>query len=233
MAGIESPQQGRLPMTARSISSWAAFSWAIIGAAACSSGTNASSHVGSNDEVSTGDMPASGGDTADAAGAAVEDDAAEEAAASCQTGGLPTESYTPGIMMPGKPASGDPPAEGGASGALTFILKGNEVGDAAAPPLEPYTNLFTLELLDATGQPVKDAMVTLPTDNQALGWPFSKNPWMPLHQHGSSIVPTITSNGDGTYAVSLYFFMPGLWQIYLVAQTASVTDSAEFSFCLQ
>jgi hypothetical protein len=33
--------------------------------------------------------------------------------------------------------------------------------------------------------------------------------------------------------VSTYFFMPGLWQIYIAAQTASVIDSAEYSFCLQ
>jgi hypothetical protein len=52
--------------------------------------------------------------------------------------------------------------------------------------------------------------------------------------HGSSITPTVTNNGDGTYSLSIYFFMAGLWQIYVVAETADgVTDSAEYSFCLQ
>jgi hypothetical protein len=158
---------------------------------------------------------------------------ADDGAASCQTGGLPTDTYAVNLQKVGKPASGDP-SDAGASGPLTFILEGNEVGDASSPPLEPDTNLFTLKLMDSTGQPVNSATVTLPTDSQALGWPFSKNPWMPLHMHGSSITPTVTNNNDGTYSLSIYFFMAGLWQIYIVAETADgVTDSAEYSFCLQ
>jgi hypothetical protein len=162
---------------------------------------------------------------------AADDDAA--ASSSCQTGGLPTDTYTPNLKKIGRPASGDSQGDAGSSGAFTFVLESDEVADAASGPVEPYTNTFTLQVLDSSGQPVKDATVTLPANNQALGWPYSKNPWMPLHQHGSSIISTVTNNGDGTYAISTYFFMPGLWQIYIVAQTTSVTDSAEYSFCLQ
>jgi len=162
-------------------------------------------------------------------------DASDDGSSTCQTGGLHTDTYAPDLQKVGKPASGSPDAAA-ASGALTFILESDEIGDAASAPAEPFTNIFTLKLADASGQPVKNATVSLPTDDQALGWPFSKNPWMPLHGHGSSITPTVTNNGDGTYSISTYFFMPGLWQIYIVAQTTgpdAVTDSAEYSFCLQ
>jgi len=102
------------------------------------------------------------------------------------------------------------------------------------PPNEPNINSFTLKLTDSSGQPVTDAMVLLPTDNQALGWGYSKDPWMPLHGHGASVGPMIANNGDGSYTLSVDLFMAGLWWIYVVAETPSgVTDSALFSFCLQ
>ncbi len=97
-------------------------------------------------------------------------------------------------------------------------------------------NVFTLKLTDASGQPVKDATVTLPGYDEAVGWTNSKDPWMPLMNHGSSIAPPpVTNNGNGTYGVSVYLSMAGLWQIYIVAQTTDgLTDSAEYSSpCLQ
>jgi len=154
-----------------------------------------------------------------------------DAGSSCQTGGLATDTYVAGLQKVGKPASGDSTDAGFA--ALTFTLEGNEIGDAASPPAEPYTNAFTLKLTDPSGAPVTDATVLLPISDQALGWPFSKDPWMPLHGHGASIQPTITNNMDGTYTLSVYFFMPGLWQIYIVAETeAGAPQSAMYSFCL-
>jgi hypothetical protein len=200
-----------------------------LGTAGCSASADAKSPAAGNSDADGSTVAPADAVTSstDAAG----DDA--DASASCQTGGLPTDTYAPNLKKIGRPASGDSQGDAGSSGALTFVLESNDVADAASPPIEPYTNTFTLQLLDSSGQPVKDATVTLPTDNQALGWAYSKNPWMPLHQHGSSIIPTVTNNGDGTYAISTYFFMPGLWQIYIAAQTASVTDSAEYSFCLQ
>ena len=46
---------------------------------------------------------------------------------------------------------------------------------------------------DASGQAVKDAVVSLPSDASPYG-----DPWMPVHRHGSSILPMVTNNGDGT-----------------------------------
>jgi hypothetical protein len=218
-------------MIERTVTGWLAVglaaSGACLGTAGCSSSSSAKASPG-NSEASS---QTTDGSVLSAVDADVDEDSGD-ASSACQTGGLPTDTYSPNLMKIGKPASGDV-GDAGSSAGLTFVLESNEVGDAAAPPLEPYTNTFTLKLLDANGQPVTDATVTLPTSDQAVGWPYSKDPWMPLHQHGSSITPTVTNNGDGTYALQIYFFMPGLWQIYLVAQTASVTDSAEYSFCLE
>jgi hypothetical protein len=147
----------------------------------------------------------------------------------CQTGGLPTDPWAPAVMKVGKPASGDP---AGDAGVFTFAIESNEIGGVASVPASPKTNVLTLKLTDASGQPVKDATVMLPTNNQALGWAVSKNPWMPLHQHGASVDPSFTNNGDGTYALTVYFSMPGLWQIHIVAQTAALTDSADYAFCV-
>lgn len=216
-------------MIERTVTGWLAVGLAAaacVGTAGCSSSSSASASPGGNEAaVAANDAAVAATDDA----SVDEDDA--DTGSSCQTGGLPTDTYGPNLMKVGRPASGA--TEDSGSPGLTFVLMGNTVAGAASPPLEPYTNTFTLKLLDASGQPVTDATVMLPTNDQALGWPYAKDPWMPLHQHGSSIIPTVTNNGDGTYAVSTYFFMPGLWQIYLVAQTSSVTDSAEYSFCLE
>jgi hypothetical protein len=104
----------------------------------------------------------------------------------------------------------------GAAKALTFVL----VGSDPAPPGTNY-NTWKLRLFDASGKPVTDA--TFPTIKT----------WMPLHGHSSSVLPTSMSNGDGTYTVSLYLFMPGLWQITFNAVAGSVSDSAMFTFCIE
>jgi hypothetical protein len=151
------------------------------------------------------------------------------AAASCQTSGYATDTYAPNIQKVGKPASGDVSD----AGALTFILEDDEVGDASTAPIEPYLNVFALKLVDSSGQPVKNADVSFPTSNPALGWPFVKNPWMPQHTHGASVPPKVTNNEDGTYTLAVDFSMADVWQLYIVAKTDTVTDSAEFAFCLQ
>ena len=225
-------KEGDRAMIERTVTGWLAAGLATAGAclgtAGCSSGSSANSSPGGNEAaVATNDAAVAA--TVDAS---VDDDDAA-AASSCQTGGLSTDTYATNLMKVGQPASGGAAGDAGSSGGLTFILMGNTIAGAASPPLEPYTNVFTLKLLDASGQPVTDATVTLPTNDQALGWPYSKDPWIPRHGHGSAITPTGTSNGDGTYAVSTYFSMTGLWQIYLVAQTPSLTNSAEYAFCLE
>ena len=100
---------------------------------------------------------------------------------------------------------------------ITFML----VSGNPAPPAK-YNNTWTIKLLDGAGHPVTDATMTA-------------MPFMPRHGHGTSIVPTVTNNGDGTYGVGiLYFFMAGLWQVTLqVTQSSAGADTGIFSFCVE
>ena len=57
---------------------------------------------------------------------------------------------------------------------------------------------------------------------------------MPDMGHGTSIVPSMTSNGDGTYAVQpLYLFMAGVWSITFTRPASGISDSAAFFFCVE
>ena len=104
----------------------------------------------------------------------------------------------------------------GQSGVFQFTLVS---ADPAPPALN--NNTWTLKLADASGAPVTNAT-------------FPKiSPYMPDHGHGSTATPMATSNGDGTYSITpLYFFMGGLWQVTIQAQSGSQSDSAVFSFCV-
>ena len=87
-------------------------------------------------------------------------------------------------------------------------------------------NTWTLKILDASGQPVKDAVLTFPKQSHP------SDPWMPDHSHGA-VPAKAVNNNDGTYTVApLYFFMGGIWSTYISAQSGSVTDSTTFTFCV-
>ncbi len=149
--------------------------------------------------------PASSDDDAAADAAPVldmPDAAAPDASAECDP------RYNPDSIEPGLTKVGN-------AGALTFVL----VSASPAPPGVNY-NTWIVKVLDSSGKPVTDAV-----------FPQIKT-WMPLHGHPSSIVPTSTSNGDGTYTLELYLFMPGLWQITPTVQTGSTKDQAVFTFCV-
>jgi hypothetical protein len=104
----------------------------------------------------------------------------------------------------------------GTEGAFTFVLM-----DISPPPPSPGVTTWELKLLDAHGQPVKDA--TFPTIKT----------WMPQHMHPSTAQPLPVNNGDGTYTITnVYLFMVGVWQVTFTAQSGSTTDSAEFTFCI-
>jgi YtkA-like/Cytochrome c554 and c-prime len=116
--------------------------------------------------------------------------------------------FNPDTIAPGL-------AKEGSAHALTISL----VSATPAPPGVNY-DTWVVKVLDSAGQPVTDAT-----------FPQIKT-WMPLHGHPSSIVPTSKNNGDGTYTISLYLFMPGLWQITVHAQTGSTADTVVFTFCV-
>ena len=105
--------------------------------------------------------------------------------------------------------------QAGASGVFTFVL----VSSDPAPPAND-NNTWVIKLLDASGQPVTDA--TFP----------SVDPTMPTMTHGTTPVK-VTSNGDGTYTFTpLYFFMAGLWQVAITAQSGTQKDTTSFFFCV-
>jgi hypothetical protein len=89
------------------------------------------------------------------------------------------------------------------------------------PPIKG-TNAMTLEVLDAGGQPVDGATITI-------------TPWMPDHAHGSAVKPIVTPMGGGKYDVEkVYLAMAGLWQIKVAVQPAGGGPLQEtmFQFCL-
>jgi hypothetical protein len=85
-------------------------------------------------------------------------------------------------------------------------------------PGESGLNAWTVKLAMNGGPVPSDAAVTVKL-------------LMPDHGHGSSIVPLITPNPDGTFAVTrLYLFMAGVWEISFLVNG---TDPATFSICIE
>jgi hypothetical protein len=94
--------------------------------------------------------------------------------------------------------------------------------DAKPGPPVKGTNEMTLEVLDASGQPVDGASITV-------------TPFMPDHAHGSAVTPIVTPSGGGKYAVTkVYLAMAGLWKITVSIQLpgAAALQEAAFQFCL-
>jgi hypothetical protein len=90
-----------------------------------------------------------------------------------------------------------------------------------APP-HKGTNVWTLRLSDTEGAGQRGATINV-------------TPWMPDHQHGTSVKATVTPGAaDGAYtAMPLYLFMAGLWEVtFDVTTAAGVKDSVVFRFCV-
>jgi len=102
------------------------------------------------------------------------------------------------------------------SGALSVKLM-----EATPAPPAKQSNALTFQLTDAAGKPVDDATLSV-------------TPFMPDHGHGSSVKPTITPKGGGTYDVAnVYLPMPGLWRLTVTVQLPNVAaQDVAFSFCI-
>lgn len=100
------------------------------------------------------------------------------------------------------------------SGKWRFVLTASD----PAPPARG-TNTWTLSITDAAGAPQTGATVNV-------------TPFMPDHGHGTSVVPTVTAQGNDYAIANLYLFMPGVWRVTIDATANGATDSAVFMFCV-
>jgi len=115
------------------------------------------------------------------------------------------DAYSAGMLKTGK------------AGNLTAEL----VYSTPGPPIKG-TNMWSLVVKDSSGAPVDGATILV-------------TPYMPDHNHGTSVRAVVTPMGNGTYAIApLYFFMAGLWQTTLDIKSAdsATTDSVVFAFCV-
>lgn len=108
----------------------------------------------------------------------------------------------------------------GAEG-ITFRL----VSSSPAPPAR-FDNTWVLELVDAGGAPLAGAEVEV-------------EPFMPDHNHGTSIDAEVTEDTAviGRYTLDpVNLFMPGVWEVTIRATpaggTAADRDEAVFTFCV-
>src|SRR5215831_14134415 len=77
------------------------------------------------------------------------------------------------------------------------------------PKLVKGNNTWTVQIADMGGAPV---------DGLTIG----VLPYMPDHQHGTTVQAVVTDNGGGVYEITpLYLYMEGFWQVTLSLQPAS------------
>jgi hypothetical protein len=101
--------------------------------------------------------------------------------------------------------------------------------DANPAPPARGDNVWKVEVRDADGTPVEGKTIEIKT-------------FMPDHQHGSPIVPTITEEGSGMYTIDpVNLFMGGYWEITVSAVDPGATESPDddvdldsviFKFCI-
>ncbi len=65
------------------------------------------------------------------------------------------------------------------------------------------------------GEQSAEYTISDPQTGQPLsGLTLDVVPWMPVMQHGTSVVPSVSETKPGTYVISnVDLFMPGLWEL--------------------
>jgi hypothetical protein len=97
---------------------------------------------------------------------------------------------------------------------------------AHAEPLIPAKghDVWTIQVTDAGGQPINGGQIT-----------FDGTPFMPCHNHATSVFPTATPAGtDGTYTIDpVYFTMTGIWTVTFAIKSADAKeDRVLFQFVI-
>jgi hypothetical protein len=94
--------------------------------------------------------------------------------------------------------------------------------EADPPPPARGLNRWTIRVTQTAGGPVGDAR-----------FDWTQSPWMPCHQHGTTVVPeAIATDAEGTYLVEpIYFTMPGIWKTtFNILSTEGANDNIAFNF---
>jgi hypothetical protein len=105
----------------------------------------------------------------------------------------------------------------GTQGLMTFKL----MSSTPAPPSRG-DNTWEMEIVDQTNAPVAGATVTVV-------------PFMPDHNHGTSIKAIVTETSPGHYMVApVNLWMVGFWQTTVTAKPAGggAADAVQFNFCI-
>jgi hypothetical protein len=96
------------------------------------------------------------------------------------------------------------------------------LSDAKPSPPERHTNVWTIDLLDASGNPIEDAKIT------------KAYAQMPYHNHGKPAYSVKKMPEPGRFEVGLNFFMPGDFQVQLTVASASAgNDFITFEYCVE
>jgi hypothetical protein len=111
----------------------------------------------------------------------------------------------------------------GAAGLFDFKMMTAD----PAPPAR-YNNTWVIEV-DALTSGVAGAPMT-----GLDGSDFTVVPYMPDHQHGTSIKAEVTpATAAGQYQITpVNLYMPGLWQTTIQVNSNGMKDHAVFSFCI-
>ena len=133
--------------------------------------------------------------------------------------GSPAVHYTPGMSVVSS------------SGAYRAALESAVTTATGTAPVQTAGigyDTFTVSVTSA-GNAGADAGVP-----NGLTLTSTSLPWMPVHMHGASTLPTVGALGGGTFSVAdIDFFMGGYWQLPLNLVPASgVADPIVFLICI-
>lgn len=94
--------------------------------------------------------------------------------------------------------------------------------DAAPNPPAKGDNVWRLQLTDSAGTPIDGATIVT-------------TPWMPDHEHGTSIKSRTTPVGrNGEYELGpVNLFMPALWEVTMKVTDGQRDDSVVYAFCIE
>ncbi len=129
------------------------------------------------------------------------------------------------------------------SGALRAAITSAttaQTGAAPVPTAGVGYDSFTVAITSvADGGAGSDAGTAAPDGLTLTTPPISPtgipaDPYMPVHKHGASTVPTITAQGGGVFSLSaIDFFMAGYWELYLDATPpGGAADPLTFKLCI-